>query len=168
MNEKYGLDNPINDYLDVYRFHHPTLTLSEETKDTLSKLKEDGAVLGIITDGREITQKQKFEALGLEQWIPMEMVMINEDKKYFKPNHWSYDRMMLKCHEKYPYNDFACFYVGDNTEKDFIAPKELGWTTICLLNNGKNIQKQNFNIVEDSLPKYRINNIGEVLDILRL
>ena len=166
MNEEYGFGNPINEYLDIYRYHHPTITLSEETKDTLFKLKEEDVVLGIITDGREITQKQKVEALGLDQWIPMEMVEINEDKKYFKPNHWSYDRMMLKCYEKYPDNDFTFYYVGDNTEKDFIAPNELGWTSICLLDDGKNIHKQDYNVEKIKLPKKSISNITELIDII--
>lgn len=167
LNEEYGLGNPINEYLDIYRYHHPTITLSDEIKDTLSKLKEEGIILGIITDGREITQKQKVEALGLEQWMPMDMVMINEDKKYFKPNHWSYDRMMLKCYEKYSDNDFDFYYIGDNTEKDFIAPNNLGWTSICLLDYGKNIHKQNVDLQNEYLPKYWIKNIGDVLDIIR-
>lgn len=167
MNEEYGFGNPINEYLDIYRYHHPTITLPEETRVTFSKLKEEDVVLGIITDGREITQKQKVEALGLEEWIPMEMVIINEDKKYFKPNHWSYDRMMLKCYGQYPNNDLAFYYIGDNPEKDFIAPNELGWTSICLLDDGKNIHKQNFNVSEEFLPKYRIKNIVELLDYIR-
>lgn len=166
MNEEYGFGNPINEYLDIYRYHHPTITLSEETKDTLSKLKEEGVILGIITDGREISQKQKVEALGLEERIPMEMVIINEEKKYFKPNHWSFDRMMLKCYQKYPNNDFDFFYVGDNTEKDFIAPNELGWTSICLLDDGKNIHKQDYNVEKIKLPKKSISNITELIDII--
>lgn len=167
MNEEYGFGNPINEYLDIYRYHHPTLTLSAETEDTLSKLKEEGVVLGIITDGREITQKQKVEALGLEEWIPMEMIIINEDKKYFKPNHCSYDKMILKCYEKYPDNEFTFCYIGDNTEKDFIAPNELGWTSFCLLDNGNNIHKQSFDMANECLPKYRIKNIVELLDYFR-
>lgn len=166
MNEEYGFSNPINEYLDIYRHHHPTITLSDETKDTLSKLKEVDVVLGIITDGREITQKQKVEALDLEEWIPMEMVIINEDKKYFKPNHWSYDKMMLKCYQKYTDNNFDFFYVGDNTEKDFIAPNQLVWTSVCLLDDGQNIHKQNFNIESIKLPKKTISNLSELIDIV--
>ena len=140
--------------------------MSDETKDILSKLIEENVVLGIITDGREITQKHKVEALELGKWIPMEMVMINEKKKYFKPNHWSFDRMMLKCYQKYPDNDFDFFYVGDNTEKDFIAPNELGWTSICLLDDGKNIHKQDYNVEKIKLPKKSISNITELIDII--
>ena len=166
MNEEYGFGNPINEYLDIYRYHHPTITLSDETKDTLSKLKEVDVVLGIITDGREITQKQKVEALDLEEWIPMEMVIINEDKKYFKPNHWSYDKMMLKCYQKYPDNNFDFFYVGDNTEKDFIAPNQLEWTSVCLLDDGQNIHEQVFNVENIKLPKKSISNISKLIDII--
>ena len=166
LNEEYGLGNPVNEYLDIYRYHHPTITLSDETKDILSKLIEENVVLGIITDGREITQKQKVEALELGKWIPLEMVMINEEKKYFKPNHWSYDKMMLKCYSQYPNNNLAFYYIGDNTEKDFIAPNELGWTSICLLDDGRNIHKQDYKVEKNKLPKKFISNITELIDII--
>src|SRR5574344_694428 len=54
LNDTYGLDNPISDYLNVYRFHHPAISLTTETVDVLNKLKEMDVALGIITDGREI------------------------------------------------------------------------------------------------------------------
>jgi len=73
----------------------------------------------------------------------------------------------LKCYGQYPNNDLAFYYIGDNPEKDFIAPNELGWTSICLLDDGKNIHKQNFNVSEEFLPKYRIKNIVELLDYIR-
>ena len=135
-------------------------------KVVLTALKEAGCELGIITDGREITQKQKIEALGLSEWISPDLVLINEDKNYFKPNHWSFDRMMLKCYEKYPNSELAFYYVGDNTEKDFLAPNELGWETICLLDDGRNIHKQDFDVSEGNLPKLRIKNIKELIEIL--
>lgn len=167
LNEEYGFGNPVNEYLDIYRYHHPTITLSDETKDILSKLIEENVVLGIITDGREITQKQKVEALELEQWISMDLVMINEDKKYFKPNHWSFDRMMLKCFENGIDADATFYYVGDNTEKDFLAPNQLGWDTVCLENNGNNIHQQSFDLADAYLPKHIIKSIVELLDVIR-
>lgn len=69
LNEAYGISNPISDYLNVYRYHHPNIALSKETTDTLDALKHRGITLAIITDGREITQRQKIEALGLTKWI---------------------------------------------------------------------------------------------------
>ena len=65
LNEKYGIDNPLSDYLNIYRYHHPNISLMQEVSETLDALKEAGCELGVITDGREITQRQKIEALGL-------------------------------------------------------------------------------------------------------
>ena len=166
LNEKYGINNPIEDYLNVYRYHHPSLTLPQDVKGVLTTLKEAGCELGVITDGREITQKQKIEALGLSEWICPDLVMINEDKKYFKPNHWSFDRMMLQCYEKYPNRDLAFYYVGDNPEKDFLAPNELGWTTVCLLDDGRNIHKQDFDVAVEYLSQLKIMDIKELFEII--
>lgn len=167
LNEKYGLENSIKEYLDVYRYHQPNITLSEETKATLSELAGNGVLIGIISDGRAETQNNKIKALGLSEWISPELVIINEDKKYFKPNHWSYDRMMLKCFEKGVEPDAEFYYVGDNVEKDFLAPKELGWISVCLLDDGKNIHKQSFDFPKECLPQYKIDSIIDLLEIIR-
>lgn len=45
------------------------------------------------------------------------------------------------------------YYIGDNVLKDFITPNKLGWTTICLIYQGKNIYTQNFNKELIYLPK---------------
>lgn len=166
LNEKYGIDNPISDYLNVYRYHHPNISPSQCVSETLDALKEADCELAIITDGRKITQEQKFEALGLEQWIPRELVFINEDKKYFKPNHRSFDQLMLSCHEQYPNDELKFFYVGDNTEKDFLAPNELGWNTVCLEDDGKNIHQQSFEVADEYLPKHRIKSLVELIGIV--
>ena len=166
LNEKYGIENPVSDYLNVYRYHQPSLILSQDVKEVLAALKEAGCDLGIITDGREITQKQKIEALGLAEWINPDLVLINEDKKYFKPNHWSFDRMMLKCYEKYPNSELAFYYVGDNTEKDFLAPNELGWSSVCLLDDGRNIHKQDFKIAKENLPQFNVESLRDILTLI--
>ena len=122
--------------------------------------------MGIVTDGRAETQRNKIEALGLTEWISPDLVLVNEDKKYFKPNHWSFDRMMLQCYEKFPNSELDFYYVGDNTEKDFLAPNELGWTTVCLLDDGRNIHKQDFSMAIKYLPKRNIENIEELLSFI--
>ena len=166
LNEEFGLDNPINDYLNIYRYHHPSIVLSEETKSTLNDLKSKGIPLGIISDGREITQKQKIEALGLEEWVDWDKVLINENTKYFKPSHWSFDRMMLHCYEHYFGTDLKFYYVGDNPKKDFLAPNQLGWETLCLLDDGKNIHPQDFSMPKEYLPKVQIRNVKELINLI--
>lgn len=159
LNETYGLDNPISDYLNVYRFHQPNIVLSDDTKEVLTRLKEADVMLGIISDGRVETQNNKIKALELSEWISSDLVLINEEQKYFKPNHWSYDRMMLKCFEKGIEPDAKFYYVGDNPDKDFKAPNELGWDTVCLLDDGRNIHKQSFDIEVIKQPKYKISDL---------
>ena len=167
LNETYGIDNPISDYLNVYRYHQPSLLLSSEVRSVLTSLKEQGVLMGIISDGRVETQKNKIEALGLSEWIAPDLVLINEDKRYFKPNRWSFDRFMLKCFEKNVEADSVFYYVGDNTEKDFLAPNQMGWETICLKDDGRNIHKQSFEMGEEYMPQHTINNFVELIDIIR-
>ena len=64
LNAAYGLDNPIEDYLNVYRYHQPEITLSEEVRETLNVLKERGVAMGIVSDGRQVTQMNKVERNG--------------------------------------------------------------------------------------------------------
>ena len=63
MNEEYGFGNPINEYLDIYRYHHPTLTLSAETEDTLSKLKEEGRGVSSVSVFKITQARIRFIAI---------------------------------------------------------------------------------------------------------
>ena len=73
-------------------------------------------------------------------------IIISEEFGSEKPNKDNF----LYFEKKYPNKNFT--YIGDNTIKDFIAPLELNWQMICILNNGKNIHKQDLNL----LPKVTI------------
>lgn len=166
LNETYGLDCPVADYLDVYRFHHPNICLSDGVEETLSELKPQDVVLGIITDGRKVTQQNKIEALGLGRWFEKENIFINEEPGHFKPSHWSFERLMQHCLEQFPSQDLSFYYVGDNPQKDFLAPNELGWETICLLDDGRNIHQQEFNISTVNIPNYKLFSIRDIIIII--
>lgn len=166
LNETYSIDNPIKEYIDIYRYHQPSIVLSEDTKAVLTGLQEAGILMGIISDGRVETQNNKYNALGLSEWISPDLVLINEEQKYFKPNHWSFDRMMLKCFEKGIDTDAVFYYVADNPKKDFLAPNQLGWKTICLKDDGRNIHKQEL-VHEAYMPQITILGFGELLNTIR-
>ncbi len=166
LNESFDINNPIEDYLNVYRYHHPNISLSPDVRETLTSLKEQGVHQGIITDGRVVTQRQKIDALGVLEWTDNEDVIINEEKEHFKPNHWSYDRMKVHCYELFPDDNLSFYYVGDNTTKDFKAPNELGWTSICLLNDGNNIHKQDFNLQNVYLPNFKVKLLSEIIALI--
>lgn len=166
LNETYGLDNPIEDYLNVYRYHHPDIVLPDGVEETLDELEAQGVGLGIITDGRAISQQNKIEALGLTKWFEKEFVFINEKPEHCKPSHWSFSRLMRQYYSKCPDAEYSFYYVGDNPQKDFLAPKELGWETICLLDDGRNIHKQEFNMPTVNIPDYKLVSICDIIKIV--
>ena len=137
---QYDLGSGIKEWmLDVYRHHFPAISLEEDVVQTLRELRSQRVKMGIITDGRIITQMNKIMALGLDAYVESEDIIINETRETMKPD----ERSFLQLENRYGHNSIFT-YVGDNPAKDFIAPNSLGWNTICLLNDGRNIHKQDF------------------------
>lgn len=137
LNKFLALELPVGDYLYIYRNHKPKIVLTEDVVQTMDALKAEGVRIGLITDGRSVQQRNKIEALGLSRWIDDEDIVISEEFGSEKPALANYDYFM----KRYPEcQDFT--YVGDNLKKDFIAPNTLGWQTICLKDDGRNIHRQ--------------------------
>lgn len=143
--------------LKIYREHYPSISLSCEEWNVLSKLKTR-AITGLITDGRSLTQRNKIKALGLNDYF--DKIVISEEMGYSKP-----DDRLFKEFNKHSVSRY--FYIGNDTAKDFVTPNRLGWTTICLLDtNNLNIQKQNFSLEKSYLPQIKIKALNELLDII--
>ena len=67
--------------------------------------------------------------------------------------------------DKYPKAEFS--YVGDNLKKDFVGANALGWQTVCLLDDGRNIHKQEFEKYgEEYQPKVKINTLLELVNLI--
>lgn len=129
--EEMGRPDLKDECMDVYREHTPKLTLYDGVKDMLQKLKAAGIKVGIITDGRVRGQKQKLKALGLDALIP-DIIMTDElgGTVFCKPNDIAFRIMQRRW--KIPFEQIA--YVGDNPEKDFKAPEQLGMQRIYFRN----------------------------------
>lgn len=156
--QTYGLPLETTDLLTVYRSHWPDIRLEPETPEILEVLKRD-FTLGMITDGRSLTQRNKFQALGLERFIKNDDLIISEEFGSEKPSEGNF----LFFRNKYTDADFV--YVGDNLQKDFITPKKLGWETVCLLDDGRNIRQQDFSCPEEYLPDVKIHALKELLSL---
>ena len=154
--DTYGLDMTVDDLLTVYRSHVPAIRLDEETNHLLDYLHRI-AVIGLITDGRSLTQRHKIEALGLSAYMDEENILISEETGHEKPSEVPYRHFMAR----YP----ACtyYYVGDNPAKDFSAPDRLGWTSICLLDDGRNIHPQELAGVNGI---WKVEHISEIENII--
>ena len=161
LNELLGVETPVSAYLAMYRTHRPDIHLEEDVVATLDALKTAGCTMALITDGRSVQQRNKIVALGLNRWIADEDIVISEETGSEKPSEANYRRLM----ELHP--DAGRFvYIGDNPKKDFIAPNRLGWTTVCLLDNGENIHLQRFDDTPpQAQPQYKV---GMWKDVLKL
>lgn len=158
---RYNLPIEKQFLIEMYRKHMPEIQLDNETIIVLEVLKSNPDIsLGLITDGRLLSQMNTIKALGLDNYIEESSIVISGVWGCQKP-----DEYLFSLIEKlYPHCNYA--YVGDNPEKDFITPNLRGWDTICLLDNGKNIHKQNFDIDFIYLPKHKIINLGDLLNVI--
>lgn len=87
--------------------------------------------IGIITDGRVSGQKKKLQALGLDKLV--DDIIITDELggiQFRKPCDIAFRIMQHRW--GLPFEQMT--YVGDNAEKDFQAPKQLGMRSLHLIN----------------------------------
>lgn len=160
FNKAIGKETLISEYLKLYRNHYPTISLSDGVENTLNELKHRDITLGLITDGRSISQRNKIKALGMNRWFDNENIIISEETQSEKTEEPNF-RYFIK---KYRGAEFT--YVGDNPKKDFIVPNRLGWKTVMLKNDGRNTHKQEA-VPMENLPHIIITSIEELLDFIK-
>lgn len=122
----------------IYRNHIPCISLNSDSESFINTLKKRNIKMGIITDGRSITQRNKLKALKIDDYFSE--IIISEELGTKKPDRRNYE------HFEYMYPCHKFYYFGDNLEKDFISPVQLGWSVFCLLDKGYNIHSQDVKI----------------------
>lgn len=137
----------------VYRLHQPDINLTAQANNFLKNLVAKYQV-AILTDGRSISQRLKLKALGLSH-LP---AYISEEHGADKPSPLGFELIMREM----PADRYI--YVGDNTEKDFLAPNALGWRTIGLRDDGRNIHRQDLSkLLPNQLPGRWVDSLDEIL-----
>lgn len=152
--KKYQPNVSKEELLDSYRSHFPDIKLEEGASEFIEALKSRGVKMGVLTDGRSTTQRNKLKSLGIEDIF--EEVIISEEFGSEKPNLKNFKYIDLR------YKNYSKIYIGDNFKKDFVSPNALGWRTIGLLDNGKNIHKQNEDLPQEYLPQSTIHSFKEI------
>ena len=156
---KYNSHLKVPELLNVYRNHKPQINLSEDRIEVLNFFKSKHVSLGLLTDGRSVQQRNKIEALNLNQWFTE--IVISEEFGSEKPNINNFK------HFEDVFGSGNYFYIGDNIKKDFVAPNKLNWTTICLKDNGLNIHSQNTtNVNKQHLAQHNISEFSELSNIV--
>lgn len=120
--------------LSVYRNHVPSIRLEDGAADLIHSLKEQGTHLALVTDGRSVTQRNKINALGLKDTF--EVVVISEEIGSSKPSTGNF--VAAASQRRFAHS----YYLADNPSKDFTGPNSLGWTTLMLIDDGRNIHPQ--------------------------
>lgn len=165
-NKEDVFGNLINKYSNVtkdsllndYRNHYPTISLIEGVNEVLFWTKQLNYKLGVITDGRSVTQRNKLQATQIESLF--DKIVISEEFGSTKPNEGNYSFFHEEKIDSY-------YYIGDNPKKDFITPNRLGWTSVCLLDKGCNVHPQIFDYGSEFLPKVKINSLLELKEIIQ-
>lgn len=151
--EAYHCDK--TELISTYRNHQPDISLSPGTRALLKNIKGKSGKLGLITDGRSQTQRAKLEALGIQDLF--DKIIISEELGSEKPAKRNY--MVIE--EAFP--DHSYCYIADNIRKDFIAPNQLGWDTVCLLDNGLNIHHDaHLYMSPEHLPQQFVASLDEI------
>lgn len=122
--------------LNTYRNHFPDIKLREDASQFINHLRRKNIPIGLITDGRSITQRNKLKALSIEHLF--HDIIISEEFGSEKPC----EKNFLYFETKYPEARFT--FIGDNTKKDFVSPEKLHWQMVCIKDQGRNIHPQDF------------------------
>ena len=120
---EWGQQDQKEQCLRVYREHMPHITLYEGMEDLIRRLSSEGIFVGIITDGRVEGQRNKLAALGLDRLVS-DIIITDElgGVQFRKPNDIAF--RIMQCRWGVPFEEMM--YIGDNLNKDFQAPKQLG------------------------------------------
>ena len=110
IKDKYEFPFSISDIVKMYRNHYPILYLPEESKKILNFLKSKKIKMGLITDGRSISQRNKIKSLDISKYF--DKIIISEEVGHSKPS--------LNIFRKFNNTSYDYVYVADNTKKIFI------------------------------------------------
>ncbi|WP_179334800.1 HAD family hydrolase [Winogradskyella costae] len=133
-------------FIEMYRNHKPDIQLFEGVLEVFKTIKIKGGRIGIVTDGRSITQRAKLQSLGILNYI--DKIIISEEIGSEKPNLANFEAIETAL------IGVEYYYIADNFKKDFLAPNALGWKSVALIDNGKNIHSESHMYMEAKhLPK---------------
>ncbi|MCK6485491.1 MAG: HAD family hydrolase [Phycisphaerae bacterium] len=111
--------------VDVYRAHCPIVELYQDAARAVAALHGHYA-LAVISDGFLTSQQNKAAALELERWFDPIVLTDAWGRDYWKPHPRAFEELAAR----WSISAAELAYVADNPEKDFVAPKQLGWRSI--------------------------------------
>ncbi|MFY0758461.1 HAD family hydrolase [Metabacillus dongyingensis] len=154
LNIKYN-EESIENLINIYRLHNPSITLLNDSKWVLDHLHKKVKV-GLISDGYFDVQANKVHALGIKDQFDSIVLSDQFGRAHWKPSYKPYELTVKNLEVSHS----ECMYIGDNVIKDFITAKKLGWKTVHIereIGVYKNILKK-----QEYLAHYKINNLKKL------
>lgn len=141
--------------VDMYRNHYPDIKLFDGVLDIFKLIKAKNGKIGLITDGRSNTQRSKLDSLGIMEYL--DAIVISEEIGSEKPSLANFRAI----ENSLP--GTAYYYIADNLKKDFITPNSLGWKSVGLMDNGKNVHFESYKYMEyPNSPHFFIESLREI------
>lgn len=131
---EWGCDEPetlIPAMVDCYRSHSPSIRLWDDADAALRRWAGRYR-LGLISDGPVQMQQNKIKALGLAGRLDRIILTDQWGQSFWKPH----PRAYREIEATWGSAGSQCIYIADNTEKDFIAPRQLNWRTAVIRRGG--------------------------------
>ena len=138
INEFGEINYTINQLVNLYRSHVPNINLLPGIKEYLLSLSKVYK-LGLVTDGYIQTQKNKINALGLNDIFDQVLITEELGRKFWKP---SIVPFLTIC-DNLGVIPTDAIYIADNPKKDFKGPNQLGMDSIRLrFKDGEHYESQ--------------------------
>lgn len=149
-------DELLNDLIEHYRNFKPRLRLYSDFKKVFPFLRKRYK-LGIITDGIQSVQENKYRSLKLKRSIPLFIIASSLGERYKKPHSLSFKKALKYLRS----GSTGTIYVGDNPFKDFEGAKKAKLITVRILRGEYKDQEHDKRDVD-----YVIKNYSQFLRLL--
>ena len=152
-----GLLDRLPELIQTYRNNEEAhIELKAGMVDLLECLSARGVILGIISDGRSLTQRMKIKAAGLEKYFDPGNILISEETGKDKSVPDNFRHFVSRYPEARRF-----FYIADNERKDFIIPNILGWQTYKVRWDHDNVHEDYQNPDKMSRPAFQMGTPSE-------
>ena len=138
----------------VYEQKQQEIKMTEAMKKLLENLSGK-MKLGIVTNGPTQHQWDKVNALGVEQWIPKEHILISGEIGIAKPDTGIFAAELGRLDLQ---KEDVC-YVGDSFENDIVGAKGAGWKAVWYNHRGHQA-------TEEVMPDYIVKSEDELITLL--
>ena len=118
---------PSDKMIPTYRNLVPDTREYPDVKPVLSELKSQGYLIGLLTDNPPLSQKQKLQSTGLENFF--DAIHFTKESGFEKPDPQGF----MQIRKKLNVEANECCMVGDHLYKDIIGGHNAGFAALCWL-----------------------------------